>query len=106
MASKTLTLGIGGDRTRLGEDQAAVIGARIEDLSIEGAILKDRISARISARNEAWLSVLNGSVDSSQDPIFIRYFERGAPDGPPKKRKKRESGGNTILVLFGCSAAS
>jgi hypothetical protein len=24
---------------------------------------------------------------------FIRYFERGAPDVPPKKRKNRESGG-------------
>jgi hypothetical protein len=40
---KTLTLGIGSDRTRLGEGQAAIIGARIEDLSIEGAVLEDRI---------------------------------------------------------------
>jgi hypothetical protein len=31
---------------------------------------------------------------------FIRYFERG------KKRKNRESDGNTIRVLFGSSAAS
>jgi hypothetical protein len=31
---------------------------------------------------------------------FIRYFERGAPDGPPKKRKNRESGGNTPKMVF------
>jgi SRSO17 transposase len=36
----------------------------------------------------------------------IRYFERGAPDGSPKKRKKRDFGGITNRVLSGCSAAS
>ena len=34
------------------------------------------------------------------------YFERGAADRPPKKRKNQESGGNTSRVLLGCSAAS
>jgi hypothetical protein len=33
-------------------------------------------------------------------------FVRGAAEGPPKKRKKRESGGSTSRVLSGFSAAS
>jgi hypothetical protein len=32
---------------------------------------------------------------------FRRYFERGAPDGPPKKRKNRESGGKPNQFVVG-----
>jgi hypothetical protein len=39
-------------------------------------------------------------------PYGYGYFARGAAEGPPKKRKKRESGGNTRRVLSGFKAAS